>query len=172
MFLRKGETLEVVTGRFQVQSERRAHDPQAAHQFAAHLSQGAKHMLDTGTRRGDHAVASLLRIGNAFGCMASSLDVHAPARLLQPGFPFKAGVASVGIHITTGIVRVEQLFEDVGIGHRGMGDGDLADQLATLVDAGMQLVAEVILAMFLGPLRVDILLRAYAVSDPAASCLP
>lgn len=111
-------------------------------------------MRDTGTRRGDRAVALLLRVGNAFGGAAASLDVHAPARLLQPDFPFKAGVASVGIHIAAGIAQVEQLFKDVGVRHGSVGDGDSKDQLVTLVDTGVQLVAKVILAVLFGPLRV------------------
>lgn len=159
MFFQEDEALEVVTGGFQVQDERRAHDPKAAHQFAAHLRQRAKYMLDAGAWRGDRAVAPFLRLGNTFACMAASLDVHAPASLLQPAFPFHARVAPIGIDIVAGIVQVEQLFENVGVRHGGVGDDDSTNQLATLVDTGMQLVAEVILAVLSGLLRVDILLR-------------
>lgn len=125
--LQKDEALEVVTDRFQVQGERRTHDPQAAHQFAAHLRQRAKHMLDTGARCGDRSVTSFLRVRNTFGRMAAPLDVHAPARLLQPGLSFKAGVAPIGIHIAAGIVQVEQLFENVGIRYRGVGDDNFTN---------------------------------------------
>lgn len=159
VFFQEDETLEVVTGRFQMQGERRAHDPQAAHQFAAHLSQRAKHMFDASARRGDSAIAPLLGVGNSFGRMAAALDVYAPASLLQPGLPFNAGVTTVRINVTTGVAQVEQLLEDAGVGHGGMRDGDLADELVTLVDAGVQLVAKVVLAVLSGPLCVNVLLR-------------
>lgn len=94
-------------------------------------------MLDTGTRRGDRAVTLFLRLGNAFGGMAPSLDVHTPAGLLQSGFPFDAGVATVGVHVAAGVAWVEQLFKDVGVGYGSMRDGDSTNQLATLVDTGM-----------------------------------
>lgn len=98
-------------------------------------------MLDTGAWRGDRAVTSLLRFKNTSGGMAASLNVHAPASLLQAHFPFDAEVTPVDIDIAAGIARVKQLFENVGIGHGSVGDDDLANQLATLVDTGMQLVA-------------------------------
>ena len=171
MFFQEHQTPEVVAGSFQVQDECGAHDPEAAHQFSAHLRQGAKHMFDARTRRGDRAVTSLLRLGNAFGRMAPPLDVHAPTGLLQPGLPFDAGVASVGIDVATGVARIEQLFEDIGIGYGSMRDGNLADQLATLVDAGVQFVAKVILAVLSGPLRIDVLLCAL-VRFPIQSIAP
>lgn len=117
-------------------------------------------MLDTGPRRSDRAVAPFLRLGNAFGRMAASLNMHAPAGLLQAGFAFNAGVSPIGIDIPARVAQVEQLLEDSGVGHGSMGDSDLADQLATLVDAGVQLIPEVILAVLSGPLGIDILLRA------------
>ena len=61
----------------------------------------------------------------------------------------------------TCVGQVEQLFEDLRVGYRSTRDGDLADQLATLIDAGVQLVAEVILAMLFGLLRV-----CYSGSEP------
>lgn len=142
VFLQKDEALEVITGDLQLQDECGAYDPQTTYQFAAHLGQGAKHMLDASTRRSDTAVTLFLCLGNPFGRVTSSLDVHAPAGLLQPRFPFNVGVATIGIDVAAGIARIQQFFEDVGIGHGSMRDGDLADQLAALVDASVQLVAE------------------------------
>jgi len=159
-FFQEDETLEVVTGSLQLQDKRGAHDSQTTHQLASHLGQSAKHMLDAGARRGDSAVTPFLCLGNALRCMASSLDVHAPSSLLQSGFPFDAGVAPVGIHVAAGVARVEQLFEDIRVGHGSMRDADSTDQLAALVDTGMQLVAKVILAVLFGPPGIDIFLRA------------
>jgi hypothetical protein len=42
-----------------------------------------------------------------------------------------------------------------------MGDDDFAYELVALVDAGVKLIAEVVLAMFLRPLGVNIFLRAF-----------
>ncbi len=159
MIFQKHETFEVITGCLRLQHERGGHDAQTAHQFAAHLGQGAKRMLDTGARCGDRAVASFLRLGNAFRRMAASLNMHAPAGLLQAGFAFNARVSPVGTDIPARVAQVEQLFEDSGVSHGSMGDGDLVDQLATLVDAGVQLVPEVILAVLSGPLGINILSR-------------
>jgi hypothetical protein len=166
-FFQQDETLEVVTGSLQLQDEGRAHNAKAAHQFPTHRGQGAKHMLDTGSWRGDRAVAPFLRLGNVYGCMASSLDVHTPTGLLRPCSPYNAGVATVGIHITAGVARVEQLFKDAGVGYGGMRDSDSTNELAALVDAGVQLVAEVILAMLPAPLGVYILLRSLVFTAPA-----
>lgn len=95
-------------------------------------------MLDTGTRCRDHTVAPLPRLENSFGRMAASLNVYAPAGLLQLGFAFNVAVATVGVDTPAGVAQVEQLLDDTGIDHGNMHNGDLADQLATLVDAGMQ----------------------------------
>lgn len=140
----------------QLQDERDTHDSQAAHQFAAHLGQSAKYMLDTGSRHSNRKVVPFLRIGNSFSRMAAPLNMHTPAGLLQSRFAFNAGVSPVGIEISARVAQVEQLLEDRSVGDGSMRDGDLADQLATLIDAGVQLVAEVILAMLFGPLGVDI----------------
>jgi len=97
----------------QLQDEGRAHDAEATHQFPAHLDQGSNPMLDAGRRRGDRAVARFLRLANVFGGMASWLDVQAPAGLLQSGFLFDAGLATVGIHVATSAARIEQFFKKV-----------------------------------------------------------
>lgn len=118
-------TLEVVTGSLQLQDERVTHDADTAHQFAAHLSQGTKHVLDPGSRHGDRAVAPLLRLENASGRVAASLNMHAPPGLFQSGFAFDAGIATVGIDIPARVAQVEQLLEDRGVGYGSMGHGDL-----------------------------------------------
>ena len=49
----------------------------------------------------------------------------------------------------------------MGVRHCGVGDGDLADELVTLVPAGVQLVAEMGLATVFRPARVDTFLRPF-----------
>ena len=54
-----------------------------------------------------------------------------------------------------------------------MRDGDLANQLAALVDAGVQLVAQSdFYRAFSSTSRRHLRARAFAVSSSAASCLP
>lgn len=85
--------------------------------------------------------------------------MRTPTRLFQIGFALNARVATVCIHVPAGIVRVEQVFKDGGVSDSGIRDDDFANYLVTLVDACMEFVAEMVLAMFFGPLRIDILLR-------------
>jgi len=47
-------------------------------------------MLDAGALGGDTAVASHLGFGDTLAGVASTLDMHAPAGLLQAGFAFNA----------------------------------------------------------------------------------
>lgn len=101
---------------------------------------------------------------------AFALDLHAPACLSQGLFALGAGVAAIGIHVTAGIVGIEQCFEDSGVGDGGVGDGQSACELATLVDAGVQLVTEVVLAMLFCPARVDVFLML-AASASKSTCL-
>lgn len=118
-------------------------------------------MLNAGARRGDAAVTPLLRGGNTFGCVAPALDVELPAGLFERTFALSAGVAPVGVHRFAGIARIEHGLEYGGVGHCGIGDDYLAQQLVALVHTGVQLVAEIALTVLLGPARVDILLRAF-----------
>lgn len=82
--------------------------------------------------------------------------MHAPAGLSQPDSPFDAAGASLGIRVAAGVARVEQRFKNVCVGYGSMRDGDLTDQFATLVDAGVQLIADVIFTMLFAPLGVDV----------------
>lgn len=89
-------------------------------------------MLDTSARRGDRAVASLLCLGNALDRMAAPLNVCAPTGLLQPGRPFNAGVATVGVNVLAGVARIEQFLEDNGMGDGSTREGILRISLQRL----------------------------------------
>ena len=115
-------------------------------------------MLNAGTWCGDAAVAQLLCLRDATLGSAFALDMHAPTGLRQRLFALGAGVTAIGIYVAARVSSVEQFFKDGGVGDGGVGDGQFADQLATLVDAGVQLITEVVLAMLLRPARVDVLL--------------
>ena len=158
--LQKHEPFQVVACSLEVQGKGDADDTHAAHQLAAHVCQRAEDMFDTGARCGDAAVTLFLRIGDARGGASFALDVHAPAFLFQLRLPFGCGVAAIGIDIAAGVGAVQQRLEHRRVGHGGMRDGYFAHQLVALVHAGVQLVAEVALAVLLCPTRIDILLRA------------
>ena len=102
--LQKHEALQIVDGRLQMQAQGRAHDALAVHELAAHLGQRAEHVLDACTRSGNATVALLLRCRDAPGGGAFALDLHAPTCLGQVLFALGAGVATIGIHITAGVV--------------------------------------------------------------------
>src|SRR5471030_371327 len=121
----------------------------------------AQDVFDAGTRRGDATVALLLGVGDALGGAAFALDVDAPACLLERCFSFRSGVPAISINIATGVAAVKERFEYRGVGQGGVGDDHFAHQFVALVHAGMQLVAEVALAVLLRPACVDMLLRAF-----------
>jgi len=60
-----------------------------------------------------------------------------------------------------GVVWIEQFFKYDAVGNGGIGGDDFAYELVALVDVGVKLVVEVVLAMLLRPLGVDIFLRAF-----------
>jgi hypothetical protein len=163
-FFQKHESLQVVAGRFQMQSQGGADDTHATHQLAAHLCQRAEHMFDAGARRGDTAVAPLLCFRDAVRGIAFALDVHAPAGLRQVLFALDAGVAAIGIHIAAGVGGIEQHLKPGGVSDGSVSDDQFAYQLTTLVDAGVQLITKVALAMFLRPAGVDDLAAARQVA--------
>lgn len=88
-FLQKHQPFEVIACRLDMQSEGYPDDTDAAHQFAAHLRQRAKNVLDTRVRCGDATVTVLLRLGDALGGATFALDVDAPAGLFQRRFRLK-----------------------------------------------------------------------------------
>lgn len=142
-----------------MQAEGDADDAHAAHQLATHLRQRAEHVFDSGTWRCDAAVTLLLCIRDAFGGAAFALDLYAPACLFQPRFPFGGRVAAIGVDIAAGVGAIQQRLKYHGVGHGGMRDGYFTQQLIALVHTGMELVAEVALAVLLRPARIDIFLR-------------
>jgi hypothetical protein len=98
-----------------------------------------------------------------------SLGQTGPRPLPQVGLALGAGVAAVGIHVAARIVRIEEQFEHSGVADGGVCHGQLANHLATLVDAGVHLVTEVVLAMFFGPARIDVFLGPL-VRETVKSC--
>jgi hypothetical protein len=160
-FFQIDEPLQVVAGSFEVQREGGAHDSHAAHQFSAHMAHGAEDVFDAGPWRGDPAVALLLRIGDRFVGTAFALDLYAPSSRCQRRFALGTRVAAVGVDVAAGVIWVEQLLKYEAVGNGGIGDDDFAHEFVSLVDAGVKLVAEVVLAMLLRPLGIDVFLRAF-----------
>lgn len=109
----------------------------AAHEFAAHLRERAKHVFYAGARCGAAAVAFLLCIGDALGDDTFALDVDAPAGLFQHRFPFGGGVAAIRIDIAAGVAAIKERVEYRGASHGGIGDDYFALQLVALVHTGV-----------------------------------
>jgi len=147
--------------RLELQGEGDADDTHASHQLAAHLRQRTEHMFDTSTRCGETAVAPLPCIGDALGAAAFALDMHTPAVLFQFRFLLCGGVAAISVDIAVGVGAVQQRLKYCGVSDCGMRGGYFAYQLVAFVHADVQLVAEVSLAVFPRPARVDILLRTF-----------
>jgi hypothetical protein len=160
-FFQIDESLQVVAGSFEVQREGGAHDSHAAHQFSSHVAHGAEDVFDAGAWRRDPAVALLLRVGDRFVGAAFALDLYAPASRFQRRFALGTRVAAVGEDVTAGVVWIKQFFKYEAVGDGGIGDDDFAYKLVALVDAGVKLVAEVVLAMLLRPLGIYVFLRAF-----------
>lgn len=87
--------------------------------------------------------------------------MHAPSSPLQCRFALSSGLAAVAIRIAAGIAEIEQLFKDSGVGDGGIRGDDFANELMAFIDARMQLVAEIVLAMLFGPPRIDVFFRAF-----------
>lgn len=160
-FFQVDEALQVVAGSFEVQREGGAHDSDAAHQFPAHVAHGAEDVSDAGQWCGDPAVALLLRVRDRFVGTAFALDLYTPASRRQRLFSLGTRVAAVGVDVAAGVIWVEEFFKHDAVGNGGIGDDDFANELVALVDAGMKFIAEVVLAMLLAPLGVDVFLRAF-----------
>ena len=69
--------------------------------------QGAEDVLDAGPWCGDAPIALLLRLRDRLGGAAFTLDLNAPPRICQCRFALGAGVATVGIDVSAGVVWIE-----------------------------------------------------------------
>ena len=152
------QPLQVVAGCHHRHRKVRARPADGAQQLAAHLVDGPEHMLDPRPRPGDALVASLLAVGQRLVAMALALDLVAEAVFLQPGFPLRRRIAPVGIDVPARVGRIEDVVEVLAVVRARRVGLDLADDLVLRVDVDGELVAEVALAVFLGPGGVEVLL--------------
>jgi len=130
------QPLQVVAGRHHRHRKVGPRLTDGAQQLAAHLLDGAEHVLDPRARLGDAFVASLLALGQRLVALALALDLVPKAVLLQPGFALLRRVAPIGIDITARVARVEDVVKVLAV-VRGGGVGlDPADDLVLLVDIG------------------------------------
>jgi len=82
-----------------------------AQQFATHLLDGGKYMLDPGARFGDAQITPLPALGQRLVTLALSLDLIAKALLFEPGFTRLRRVAPAGIDVPTRVARIEDVVE-------------------------------------------------------------
>lgn len=169
--LHVAKTPQVVRGRLPVKMERGARQTDAAQRLAAQLRQPGKHMLDASAGLGNAPVALLLCIRQRPILAASTLDEHAPARIRQPPFTLAIDVALVGQYGPAGVGRVQYVLEVIGVVLARRADLAFADQLVTLVRIGRQLVAEVGVAVLLGPARLNVFWRRFGGDQLAGMAL-
>lgn len=74
---------------------------------------------------------------------------------------FAAGIAPAALDFAPCVAGIEQLLYDPSVGHGGMRDGEFAYELVALVQAVVQFVAEVILAMLPCLLQIHVFLGAF-----------
>src|SRR5574340_912982 len=153
-----GQPLQVVAGGHHRHRKARPRLTDGAQQLAAHLLDGAEHVLDPGARLGDTLVTPLLALGQRLVALALPLDPVAEAVLLQPGLTPLGRVAPVGIDVPTRVARIEDVVEVLAVVRARRVGLDPADDLVLLVDVDRELVAEVALPVLLRPGRVDVLL--------------
>ena len=115
-------------------------------------------MLDPRARLGDAGVAPLLAFRQGLVALPLALNLVTEAVFLQPDFALGRRIAPVGIHIPACVGGVEHVVEVLAVVRARRVGLDLADELVFLVDVDRELVAEVALAVFLGPGRVEVLL--------------
>src|SRR5579872_6043189 len=103
---------------------------------------------------GQTLVAAEFGAGEGLTQMASAHDAVGDAAKRQFLAPFFAVIGFVGIdHF---LVSTNQLIGGLALIDVGWGDGQAADNPALLVHRRVQLVAEIILALLLGPGRIGI----------------
>ena len=152
------QPLQVVAGRHHRHRKVRPRLADCAQQLATHLLDGSEHMLDSCARLGDACVAPLLAVRQGFVALALPLNLVTEAVFLQPGFALGRRVAPVGIHIPARVRGVEHVVEVLAVMRARRVGLDLADDFVFLVDVDGQLVAEVALAVLLGPGGVEVFL--------------
>ena len=138
--------------------QRRARQSDAALRFLSHLRETGEHVLDACTGLGDAPVASFLCFRERLVLAALALDEHAPARARQPRFAFAIDVTLVGQYGPAGVGRIQYGLKVIGVVFARRADLELANQLVALVRVRRQLVAEIGLAVFLRPARLEVLL--------------
>jgi len=115
-------------------------------------------MLDSRARLGDAGVAPLLTFRQGLVALPLPLNLVTEAVFLQPGFALGRRIAPVGIHIPACVGGVEHVVKVLAVVRARRVCLDLADELVFLVDVDRELVAEVALAVLLGPGGIEVLL--------------
>ena len=156
--LEVNQSLQVVAGCHHRQRKVRPCLADGAQQLAAHLVDGPEHMLDPRPRPGDALVAPLLAVGQRLVPVALALDLVPETVFLQPGFALGRRIAPVGIDVPARVGGVEHVVEVLAVVRARRVGLDLADDLVFCVDVDGELVAEVALAVLLGPGGVEVLL--------------
>jgi transposase len=85
--------------------------------------------------------------------------LHTPALPIEARLTLAVDIALVGINVAAGVGGIDHLFKVQRVVFAG--GADLANDLVALVGVGRELVAEVGLAVLLGPARLDILLAPF-----------
>lgn len=151
---------QVVAGGHLRYSKARSRLTDRADQLAAHLIDGAEHMLDPGARLGDAPVAPLPAPGQRLVAQPLALDLIAIAVGLEPRLARLGRIAMVGMDIATRVERVEHVLEVLAVVGAGRSGPESADDLVLRVDVDREFVAKVALAVFPRPGCVSILLAA------------
>jgi hypothetical protein len=152
------QPLQVVAGRHHRHRKARPRLADGAQQLATHLLEDAEHVLNPGARFGDALVTPLLALGQRLVTLALPLDLIPEALLFEPGFTRLGRVAPVGIDVPTRVACIEDAAKVLAVVRTRRVGLDPANDLVFLVGVDRELVAEVALAVLLGPDGVDVLL--------------
>ena len=126
--------------------------------LAAQLDKPSEYMFHTGERQSDAGNASLLRLRQCSILGSVALDVHAPTLAIEARFAFAVDKALVRIDVTTRVAWIDHRLKVQRVVFAGSADIDLSNEPVRLVGTGRELVAEIELAMPLGPACLDIFL--------------
>src|SRR5690606_34899451 len=131
--LKINQTLEVVAGRHHGHGKIRPCLTDSSNQFAAHLFNAGKYVLDSGTYFSNALVPLFLPSRKGMVARTLALDVVAVSRLFQLRFPRSTRIAFIGIDFPAGVGRVQYGVKVLAVMGACCVGLDLADHLVASV---------------------------------------
>jgi hypothetical protein len=160
-YFHAGQAFDVVAERHHRDPKVGSRLPDRTNQFATHLSDRRKSMLDPSPHRGDSVITPLLTFREPTLGGTPSLNLVSIATRLQIRFPRLAMITTAKVNVRTGVGSIEHGLKMLTIVNSSGIGFDFSDQLVAPIRSHRELVGKVTLAKLFRPSGIRIHLPAF-----------